>query len=226
MVIASMAWLRQCMFVVAAMPAMAVAAHAESCLPARRPAEVQVISDLPSPSYRHELNRARIGALSGAGHRSSDRRHAGLTQTKTAFTVKPTLEFQRLPGGRVCASLKQLVLSWRMTQLQVDVAAEYRPGSCPYSEILRHENQHVAIAQRGFQAADRSLRQQLGDMARRTQPFVITGTPQQAAHEVAQRFMAAAEPVLERYRHDTGRENAAIDTPESYRAVGARCRDW
>lgn len=210
----------------ALLAASATGARAETCPPARNPAEVQVVSELPTPSYRNALNRARIGALSGAGHVSSDRRHAGLTQTKTAFSVKPTLEFQRLPGGRICASLKQVVVSWRMTQLQVDVAAEYRSGSCPYAEILRHENQHVAIAQRAYQAADQSLRQQLGEMARRTPPFVIRGTTQQAAQELAVRFMAAAEPILDRYRRDTGRENAAIDTPESYRAVAARCRDW
>lgn len=226
MVIASMTWLRQCVFVALAMLAMAAVARAETCPPGKAAADVQIVTDLPSPSYRHELTRPRIGALSGAGHMSSDRRHAGLTQTKTAFSVKPTLEFQRLPSGRVCASLRQVVVSWRMTQLLVDVAVEYRPGSCPYTEILRHENQHVAIAQRGFQAADQALRRQLGDMARRTQPFVIRGTPQQAAQEVAARFLATAEPVLDTYRRDTGRENAAIDTPESYRAVGARCRDW
>lgn len=188
--------------------------------------ELRVVSELPPPDIRHALTRPQIGALGGHGHMSSDNRHAGLTQTKTAFTVKPTLGFTRLPGGGLCASLKQVEMSWRMTQFQVDVAAEYRRGSCPYEEILRHENQHVDIARRAFVEADRTLRRELGELARRLRPFAVQGTTNQAAQETAARFMTAAQPALDKYRRDTERENAAIDTLESYRAVAARCRDW
>lgn len=186
----------------------------------------QLDSQLPPPDYRHELTRPQIGALGGHGHMTSDRRHAGLTQTRTAFSIKPTLAFQRMADGSVCASLNQVEVSWRMVQLRVDVAAEYQRGSCPYEEILRHENQHVAISQRAFAVADRSLRQDLGETVRRFAPFTLRGSTQQAAAEVANRLMAQAKPILEKYERDTHRENAAIDTPESYREVSARCRDW
>lgn len=188
--------------------------------------DVRMATQLPRPDIRHALTRSQIGALSGHGHLSSDRRHAGLTQTQTAFTVKPTLSFTRLDNGAVCASLKQVDVVWRMTQFQVDVAAEYRRGSCPYDEILRHENQHVAIAERAFIEAEHSLRRDLTDMAGRTRPFIVGGSPQQAAAEMARRFLAAAQTALDKYRRDTERQNAAIDTPESYKAVSARCRDW
>lgn len=186
----------------------------------------QVSSDLPPPDYRHALTRPQIGALGGRGHMTNDRRHAGLTQSRTNFSIKPTLAFQRMADGSVCASLSKVEVIWRMVQLRVDVAAEYRRGSCPYEEILRHENQHVAIAQRAFAVADRSLRQELGETVRRFPPFTLRVSTQQAANEVAARLMAQARPILERYERDTHRENAAIDTPESYRQVSGRCRDW
>jgi hypothetical protein len=84
----------------------------------------------------------------------------------------------------------------------------------------------VDIAQRAFTAADRSLRQQLGELARRQQAFVFRGTPQQAANQMAQQFMALAKPILEQYDRETRRQNAAIDTQENYRAISSRCRDW
>lgn len=210
-----------------AMLALASApALAAPCPDGKAAPELRMLTDLPRPDIRHALTRPQIGALGGHGHMSSDRRHAGLTQTRTGFSVKPTLGFTRLANGAVCASLQQVEVTWRMSQFQVDVAADYRRGSCPYEEILRHENQHVAIAQRAFAEADYNLRRDLGDLARRTAPFVVRGTPHQAAQELAARFMAAAQPALDKYRRDTARENAAIDTVESYRAVAARCRDW
>ncbi|MCR6632040.1 MAG: hypothetical protein NVV74_19420 [Magnetospirillum sp.] len=221
-----MAALRQGVIALAILLAMCAAAGAQSCPPSERAPEVRIAAELPPPSYRNSLTRPRIGALSGDGHMSSDRTHAGLTQTRTDFSVRPTLSFQRLSGGRVCASLKSLEASWRMVTFQVDVAAEYRPGTCQHTEVLRHENQHVAIAQRAFTLAERSLRADLQELARRTQPFVIRGTPAQAADEMARRFMAAGRPALERYQRDTERENRAIDTPEGYRAVTARCQNW
>ncbi len=191
-----------------------------------RPPEIRVTSEARKPDYRNALPRAQIGALAGRGHMTSDKRHAGLTQTRTDFSVRPVLSFVRRGDGTVCASLQQLEASWRIIQFQVDVAAEYRPGTCPYREILQHENQHVAIVQRAFAEADAALRRDLGDLARRTRPFVLSGTPERAAQQMAERFMAAARPALDRYSRDTERANAALDTPESYRAVSARCRDW
>lgn len=211
-------------FALVAMAAAPDAARAAGCgvpVPA-----FQVSSELPQPDYRHDLTRSQIGARSGYGHVTSDRRHAGLTQTRTNFSIKPTLSFRRLADGSLCASLNQVEMSWRMVQFRVDIAAEYRRGSCPYEEILRHENQHVAIHQRAFAMAERSLRQELGEAARRFPPFTLRGSTQQAASEVAARLMAQAKPILERYERDTQRENAAIDTPENYRRVSARCRDW
>jgi len=183
-------------------------------------------TELPPPDIRHTLTRPQIGALGGHGHMSSDKRHAGLTRTRTAFAVKPNLRFLRLPGGAVCVQVTEVEASWRMTLFQVDIAAEYNRASCAYAEIWRHENQHVAIARKHFMAADKALRQELGRVAAQTRPFVVRSTPQQAARDLSAHFLAQAEPVLDKYRRDSVRDNGAIDTPESYRAVGARCKDW
>lgn len=201
-------------------------AGAAAC-PAGGDPRLRLQVDLPPADIRHTLSRARIGALGGHGHMTSDRRHAGLTQAKTYFTVRPTLAFARRSDGTVCASLKDVEATWRMVQLQVDVAAEYQRGSCPYGEILRHENEHVTIAQTAFREAERRLRRDLATLAARTAPFVIRAADtRRAAQDMAARFMAAAEPALEKYRRDTAQGNAAIDTPENYRAVSARCKDW
>ncbi|MGE5478321.1 MAG: hypothetical protein ACM3Q1_16825 [Bacteroidales bacterium] len=205
---------------------LATPAVAGGNCPAGATPEVRVISEMPPPDYRHRLTRSQIGALGGHGHMTSDRSHAGLTRTQTSFSVNPMVQVRQIGNGQLCVSLQRVEINWRMVEFIVDVAAEYRRGSCPYEQILSHENQHVDIAQRAFTAADRGLRQQLGELARRQQGIVVRGTPQQAANQVAQQFMAVAKPILEQYDRDTRRQNAAIDTQENYRAISSRCRDW
>lgn len=208
---------------------MSRGAWADDCLPnhaGNAQASIKLISDNLVPDYRHMLTRPQIGALGGNGHMPSDRRHAGLTQSRTAFSVKPTLRFYRLSGGRLCAQLAEVEASWRMTRLQVDIAVEYGRASCPYREILAHENQHVAIAQKQFVAAQQGLRAKLAELVSQLRPFVIKGTPDQTARQVAAHLLAGVQPVLGVYNAEAARANAALDTPENYRAVSARCADW
>lgn len=225
MVIASTGRWRQVLLAVV-LTALPLAARAQGCQGMAGAAEFRLNAQMPPPQYRHTQTRSQLSAVQGHGHMSSDRSHAGLTQTRTAFAVRPQIEYRTLPGGRLCARVRAVEAEWRMTVFTVDVAAEYAPGSCPYEQILRHENEHVTIHQRAFATAEREIRFRLAELARQTQAFVFTGSPKQAAEQVAARFMAAAQPAIQGYERETARENGAIDTPTNYRAVSARCRDW
>lgn len=200
--------------------------QAAECAPVRPPA-VTILVQPMQPQYRHALSRSQISALRGGrGHMTSDRSHLGLTHTQTGVSVKPTVAFYRQPKGTVCAALDQVEVVWQMVQFQVDVAMEYRQGSCPYGEIMRHENQHVAIAQRNFAATERALRRDFTEQARRFPAFPLRTGQQQATAEVAAHLLALARQIVDREERQMRGDNAAIDTPESYRQVNARCRDW
>lgn len=229
MVIAS-SWRRcqglACVTALLAMTTTAQAATPACQIPPGPEPRLQLDVLLPSPIYRHQYNRLQIGALANEGRGKPDQHNAGLTRSQAEFLVKPVIGFHVSPQGQVCGYLQRVEASWRMQTFTVDVAAEYGVGSCPYTEILRHENEHVAVARRTFAAAERDLRQVLADMIRQTKPFPVRGAARQAASDMSSRFLAAARPVLERYDRDSQRDNAQLDSPESYRAVSARCRDW
>lgn len=190
--------------------------------------QVSVTGTLPEPSYRHQLRHSQIGALAGRGHMTSDTSHKGLTQAETRLHVPPaTFEIVPVGNGTVCINLKRLDVVWQMARFQVDVAAEYRPDSCAYRETLRHENEHVAIFRRLFREAERNLRQDMTEVARRTLPIrVLEADAKRTVDEVARKIAAAAKAAVARYERDARRENGTIDTQASYRAVMARCRDW
>lgn len=213
---------------VMAMLAVAPAAQANQCPPPGAsplpvPLPVKLETSIPEPTYRNTQTRTQ---LAGQNPKGGSAHHAGLTQTGTHFSVKPTMRFFRLPDGRMCAQLTQVEATWRVTQLLVDVATEYRPGTCPYREVWEHENQHVAISQRYFAEAERALRTRLAQLAEQIRPQIVSGNPDATAREVVNRLMAGVQPVLEHYGKETQRANAIIDTPDNYRRVSARCADW
>lgn len=227
MVIASWGHWRQYLIAMALVMTLAPARTmaAQTCPPAPA-AQLRMTTTLPKPSYRHELTRPQIGALGGSGHMSSDTRHAGLTRADTDFALQPHFQFERAANGATCGRLLYVEVRWQMTVLMVDIAAEYNRASCAYAEIWRHENQHVAFSQNRFMEADRALRVALGKIVSGTGAFLVRTTPQRVQEETADRLLAVAEPILARYRQDLNRDNASIDTLQSYRAVGARCKDW
>lgn len=224
---ASRGWRQGGIIMAALLMLMAGPVWAETCLP--QGAEivqppVRLATESPVPTYANNLSRRQLAAI---GHGNTlDSHHAGLTRTKTAFSVRPVLRFFRLSNGRICAQMTEIEASWRATQLQVDIAREYRAGTCPYREIWEHETEHVAIAKTQFAKAEQQLRVRLTDFAARLRPFIIPGTPDQAARDIASRMMAAMQPVLEGYRMESERANAVIDTDANYRKVTARCADW
>ncbi|MBC7905678.1 MAG: hypothetical protein H7Y60_02895 [Rhodospirillaceae bacterium] len=176
--------------------------------------------ELPPPTYANNLSRRQLAAIDHGTN------HAGLTQSRTVFSVRPSLRFFRLSDGKICAYVSEIEASWRATQLHVDIASEYRAGTCPYREVLEHENQHVQIAKSQFAITEQKLRSRLPIQIGKIRPFIITGTPDQAAREVAARLMTAMQPVLDIHRLASDRANAEIDTHENYRKVTARCADW
>lgn len=202
-----------------------VNAMAAAC-PAGPEPELRVIGQMPTPDYHHDLTRPQIGARAGAGHMTSDRRHLGLTHIDGRFTVRPTVGFRRMADGTICASVKAVEFKWWIADFRVDVAAEYRGGSCAYDNILRHENAHVAIWQRAYSGADRDVRPALSEALRRERAFAVHSTQQQAADMAAKRLNQTAKDVFDRYLAQARRENAALDTPENYRAEQRRCKDW
>lgn len=209
--------------VAAAAVALPSGARAAACAP-DRPAELRFLSEPAKPAFRHDLTRAQLGALKAPG--TAGHSNAGLTHVQTGLTINPLVESFAMPDGSLCAHVRKVEVTYRMAKFLVDVAKEYQPGSCAYGETIRHEGQHVGIAQRAFAVADRAIRQRMAEQLQRDGTFIFRGTPQQAATEAGNRLMAAARPALEQFDRDTGRENAALDSPQSYAAVTARCRDW
>ncbi len=175
-------------------------------------------------SLNNHRSRNEIAALAGRTP-IEGKLDAGLTRTETELSVTPTVHLFKAPDGSTCVMLAGIEAGWRMVRAMVDVAAEYRPGSCEYQAVLAHENEHVQLTRRAFESHAARLEIRLRELAANVRPF-RTNDAEGAAQGMTDRMMAGARPIMDQFKAESRRANSAIDTPESYRAVSTKCRKW
>lgn len=194
--------------------------------PGHRPPAPQVelaVSAVEAVVHNHR-GRAEITRL--AGNEGLGVSHnAGLTRSRTEFRIEPRAKVARLPDGRACVMLDRVTASWRLVEMTVDVAAEYAPGSCAYREVKAHEDEHVRITDHALRRFAPILEARLKRAAAALAPTMGRDGAEVLA-AMAEKLKAASGEVLAEFQAELGRRQAAIDTPESYRAVSRRCDRW
>ena len=213
------------MLLLLAFPAMA----AERCPPvgtAQPRREVTLTASTAPVVYRNDQSRAQITALAGRQNVPLHIFNTGLTRHHTEFRVSPEFWWVELGKGRRCIGIGRVEAKWAISETIVDVAAEYRPGSCEYRAVREHEEEHVTLTKRAFDTIAPRMKARLDTLVARVEPFVTELSADDAGNQLLKSLMDGTKGVLdeqERLRHDL---NAAIDTPESYRRTTALCRNW
>jgi hypothetical protein len=104
-----------------------------------------------------------------------------------------------------------------MTSLDVYIAAEYRQGTCEAQVITTHENEHVRIYHAALQKYGPVMRETLARLAE---------TPFNSVGELEQAIRTSRARVFETMIQEARRGNGSIDTQDSYKRTGARCKNW
>lgn len=213
---------RACRTVIALL--LAPPALAAECPPVQPPKVVFKLAPA-RPVVRNDRPREAIAALVGAAHRK-DILHNGLTQSGLGLDIVPKVMWSGIPNVKGCASLAEVEATWLQTPTTVDVASQYRPGSCEYSAVLEHENEHVRLNRRAYDLYAPRIEARLRELAASIKPVSTTEPPQRVAERIGAQLTAGIKPLTDAATQEMHRSNAAIDTPESYRALAGRCRGW
>ncbi|MGE5504083.1 MAG: hypothetical protein ACM31L_06635 [Actinomycetota bacterium] len=206
-----------------------LAAGADGCPPAGTQAPrptLELTGGSVETAWHNEVPKAGITRMAGREPANEGLFNTGLTRTGTQLRINPEIWWVELGQGRTCLGLGRVTATWRIEQMDVDIAAEYPPGSCQYKVVREHEGEHVVLTRQTFDAFVPEMRARLGEAVARTAPLVTTEDPDTAGHRLVDRLMAEARPVLDAYDRERARVNAAIDTTESYRRSSARCPEW
>lgn len=150
---------------------------------------------------------------------------AGLTQTDFKYSLKTSARFKKIAGGRFCAYPVSYELTIGYADFLVYIDRRYRPGSCEYRAILKHENAHVAIYKNYLKRYLPYIKKQVWDSALRVRPVEVS-TPDLGTKYIQEQVQRRIRPLILKLNREADQSNARIDTPKSYRQVKLLCENW
>lgn len=189
--------------------------------------DVEVTARIPEPALNHDLSTEQIPQAMRA-HKPRDGLAAIRQVGATAFTMNSErrISVAALPGRGDCFRLNRLEIELEVLRLDVYIASELSPGSCPYRVTLEHEHRHVAIYRAGVQRLRTEIETAL------TRAGLPPAIPARNIQQAISRYMTAIDTVLSDARRknseEMARANALLDTPSGYRREHAKCpaREW
>ena len=190
---------------------------------AKAPYDVNVKIDVPSAPINHSLSIRQLGRLAPHGPGS---RILGLTSYP--LEIKTAAKYSYVPVGKTfCFFVTEVDVILRYPTMNIYVAKEYQPGSCPYHEILLHEEDHVRVARASLELYAPMVRKALTSYLIPTglEPVVVS-SPTQAKLRMEGLSEELLSPVYREMMDTLRKDQAALDTPGQYRRIRRRCKHW
>ncbi len=183
------------------------------------PYEVKVRMEFPPASINHDLS---IEKLTGGFHGNVRGMMVGRGEVKfaTEYSVVPF-------GNKFCFWVQSIPVTLRYPSIKIYIAKKYDTRSCQYRAILDHEKDHVRVARDNLERYAPRMRSALTSLLIPTgrAPEVVA-SPEQAKREVDALARKLLGPVVKYMFADLHKAQAAVDSPESYRRLFRRCRNW
>ena len=184
---------------------------------------MEVRLEVPPARVDRTRNRAELTKLATQGRGGQ---HLGLMTAQ--LEIQNTAEYaSRRVGERYCFWVDKMAVVLSYTSLDIYVANEYRKTSCAYRAILAHEKEHVAIAQAYLKRYEPLVRKALTSLLIPDPGSpVLVDSAAAAEQEIEALFKELLHPIYQEMHASIGKAQAKLDTPQAYRRVHRRCRDW
>lgn len=186
---------------------------------------VSVVTRVPEPALRRDLDRAGLARLAGHGDRGKILQ--GLTVSDDRFSLKTSWRTAS-GGGKSCAWLEKVELDMTPASVEILVPSEFPPDSCEDWAVLEHERAHARVHRERLEAAAAGAKAAL-EAARwlpaKGNPLPVAGEDA-AKKEIEERLRRVVDPVFARFREDLAAAQSELDTPAQYEWSRRRCRDW
>ncbi len=184
---------------------------------------VEVRLEVAPVNLDRSKTKAQLTELSFHGPRA---KVLGLMRAALGLHTTATYKQSEATNG-FCFWVEEVEVVLRYQSMDIYVASEYSENSCAYHAILRHEKDHVAVAQNyldrhapRFRAALTSL------LIPKPQSPKLVGTEEETKTEVERLLAKLLKPVVKEMRRDLLEAQADLDTPLQYARVRGQCKNW
>ena len=176
----------------------------------------------------HQFSAAALYAMpNNTQVRMTGKDHiGGLTQSEINANV--TLSFDSettFLAGNGCLWVTTLTVQMSLSPV-VFIASDWPEGDCRYQAMLEHEMKHVetdrAVLKEFQSRMTNNFRSMIQPVA--AQGPMASSSMYQAQENLVARVNQRLQSEMADLQQERDRRQQAIDTPEEYRALGARCR--
>jgi len=200
-------------------------ASARLCASGKPPASIKLDVQLGKVTTNNGHSSLQLGTKFGLHGKLARKRGwitRGLTKTELERRLGIRIEYRKLSGNKVCASLKNIELSIGYERFRVYVAREHRPGSCEYRTTMNHEKTHVRIYRRTLEKFVPRLKRRLGQAAKRQKP-IVAASAERAQKIYLRQIEKDLQLILNEMNRTLDAKNKRIDTAKNYRREQALC---
>ena len=192
-----------------------------ACAPTKAAPKVTFKSVFPhQPVFYDSYTRAEIARFATI-KLPLGKAFAGLTRGSYTHRMSAKGQYGRADNG-YCVYLTEIDFTFEFKDLFIFVAKEYPRGSCRYNTTLAHEMQHVNLYKASFTRHAPALKATLEAAARSLPPLWVP-SQQDGIRKAMERLEAILKPQVTAFWEEATRNNAAIDTEQSYRILDQQC---
>lgn len=196
----------------------------EVCHPQDGDYRVDVRIDIPPVTIRRDQSRADLGTM--ALHGPS---YSVLGLTSSSLEAGTSTYYKHLPQdeGGSCFWVDRVEVLLRYESLDIYIASEYGPTSCPYQAILTHEEKHATVARTHLSGYVERVRSALSALSipKPRAPLLVESVDR-AQEKTQATIEALLKPVMRKLRETMREAQDEIDSREEYRRVQQQCARW
>ncbi len=184
---------------------------------------VEVRLDTAPVRLNRSLSRAQLGERTFHGPRT---RVLGLTHSTVDLDTSAAYKWSPAGDG-ACFWVEAVDVVLRYQAVEIFVASEYSPNSCAYHAILRHEQEHVAVARKHLDRYAPRYRAALTSLLiPRPRSPKLVASQSEMQQEIERLLAKLLQPIATEMHREMAEAQAALDTPQVYRRVRRQCKNW
>jgi len=176
-----------------------------------------------SVAVNQQLTRRQLGAAAAHGGRGNI---LGLMHSR--LDARSSTSYGYVESGRgFCFWLQEVRVILEFPTVEIYVAREYRPGTCPYRAILDHETDHLRVARNILDPYAAEMRAALTSLGipKPNAPWFVPDT-EAAKAKVEKLLVRILNPIYQRMQTDMAEQQSYLDSHQEYEDVFRRCDNW
>jgi hypothetical protein len=200
-------------------------ATAASC-EAKTP-EVSINMPLQEPGVDSSLTQPALQQLSD---QLIPGRHGGHTLGlyRSRLMTSHTTKMRSVPSADlVCISIASVQIVFTMPERRINVASEWKPGTCGYTAILEHERKHQAADDQVIREHQQRFRQAIENAVAKAGPLAVPVARRETAQDRLEKVVQAAiEREIEDLVAEQKRMQQEVDAGLEYARVQGSCSQF